>query len=76
MGGFPTVVELMAEELGMDVRTRRRAGHWDDIENVVREMREFMDSRPGQAKARAAGESSKLAGREQQQQQQFLPTHR
>lgn len=41
-GGFPTVVERIAKDLGIDMRTRRRAGHWDDISNVVKEMREFM----------------------------------
>jgi len=42
LGGYPSVVERMNEELGLQVRSRRRAGHWDNVDHLCHELRKFM----------------------------------
>lgn len=65
LGGYPTVVERMNAELGMNVRTRRRTGHWDDVEHLCAELREFMQL-PGRGEEEMEGELHDC----------FLPTHK
>jgi hypothetical protein len=59
------VVERMNAELGMNVRTRRRTGHWDDVEHLCAELREFMQL-PGRGEEEMEGELHDC----------FLPTHK